>query len=65
MENKRGRRFTSLKTAKRFSKTVDGEVLDFTDNPIRKSNYKVVYTKESAKKGFNKKNINILNEYYD
>lgn len=53
MENKRSRRFTSINSAKAFKKIVNGELIDLTNNPIRKSNYKVIYTKESANKGFN------------
>lgn len=61
---KKGRRFDSYKTAKRFSDTVSGEILDLRNNPIRKSNFKVVYTKISAIKGFNKIGDSIYPDSY-
>lgn len=47
---KSSRRFTSEKTARKFAKLVSGEFKDLRRYPDRKSNFKVTYIREVAKK---------------
>ena len=47
---KRSRRFESQKNANNFSDSVEGSVKDLRKIKDSKSNFKVVYTKESAQK---------------
>ena len=51
---KRGRRFNSETKAKDFAETVKGELKDLRMEANRKSNFKVIYTKENARKGMSK-----------
>tara|TARA_R110000851_G_scaffold309384_3_gene468808 strand:+ start:1506 stop:1712 length:207 start_codon:yes stop_codon:yes gene_type:complete len=50
----KSRRFTSKRTAFRFAEFMGGVFTDLTSNPIRKSNYKVTYTKADVKRNKNK-----------
>lgn len=49
---KSNRRFTSEKTANSFAKKVNGEVRDLRSNPVRKSDFKVVYETNQNKSGY-------------
>lgn len=61
---KRSRRFTNYKRAKIFCNTVDGQLIDLRNAPNRKSDFKVVYTKLSAIKGFNQQGDTNYTESY-
>ena len=53
-ENKRGRRFCSLKNANAFAKMLKVDVIDLRENKIRKSDFIVKYTNQDIK------NVSIL-----
>ena len=44
----RSRRFKSLKSAKSFAKSLGVKVQDLRNNKIRKSDFKVTYSKEQG-----------------
>ena len=46
----RGRKFSNEKNANSFADSVNGTVKDNRENPNRKSDFKVTYTKGDAKK---------------
>ena len=64
LNQKRSRRFSSIKSAQSFAKQMGVVVQDLRSNEIRKSDFKVSYTKADAQ-NFNNDTLDIKKEYFD